>query len=100
MPEAVIVNIPGERIPDGMGGWITGPGSTVETRGRLRDLSSSEQVAAERMTERVDAVLVLPKSVEVKSTYSVQVGQVLYSVRGVRGGSYSPHVTVLVSRSG
>lgn len=98
MPFSVVVHIPGERIPDGYGGYTTGPGTTVQTKGRLRGMSGSEQMVAQRMSESVEGVLDIPVDVEVKSTYSLEVEGVGYAIKHVGLGTYRAQQSLMVAR--
>ena len=101
MPDDVTINVPGERVSDGRGGWTTSPGTTVQTKGRMRDFSGSEQVVASRMSEQVEGVVVLPYEVDVRSTYSLTIDGWDYAIKHVSVGSeaYMPHRKVFVSKT-
>lgn len=101
MPMTVLIRKPGERVPDGRGHYYTQPGDTVETRGRITDMSAQEQVVAQRMSESVEGVCILPADTSVTSADTLEIDGVLYHVRGVPPGTpqYTAHTRVLIARS-
>ena len=101
MPMSVLVKKPGERVPDGRGHYYTQPGETIETKGRITDMSAEERITAERLQESVEGVCVLPYGVEITSADALEIDGVPYHVRGVPPGTpeYTAHVRLLVSRA-
>ena len=101
MPLSVLVKKPGERVPDNRGHYIVTEGETIETKGRLTDMSAEERIVAERLQESVEGVLIVPFGIEITSADSLEIDGVPYHVRGVPPGTpeYTAHVRVLVSRA-
>jgi hypothetical protein len=101
MPTPVIINIPGEPQPDGRGGTLPGVPTQVQTKGRLRDFTGSEQVVAQRLSASSEGVVVLPYGTMVESNYTLALQGEDYNVSHVEAKSeeYKAHTVVFVARS-